>query len=423
MHELTIDSLGFGGDGVGRLGGKVVFVPRAAPGDRVRVRVLRERKGFINAELLEVLEPGAGRRTAPCALADRCGGCPWQHVAERAQGEAKRRIVADALRRVAPDVEVTMHAAPEGLGYRRRTRLALHGDRLGYRAASSRDLIDVARCPALAPALDAALESLRAVLCGRGVVGSLSLLAGRDAAGLERVHASLRVESGAAPRAQALCVGVVAGAVVEQRKRGDRERAGVERLDISLAAAEQSASDAAPLWCSAEAFSQANAAQDAALRALVAEHLSEARPRRLLELHAGIGNLTRLAAAAADEVIAVERSAAACELLRDNCAGLAVEARCDDALAACEALSAEGVAADVVLLDPPRSGCAELCEVIEALAPRYVVYVSCDPMTLARDIARLPRYAVTRVDALDMMPQTYHVETIASLALREARAR
>src|SRR5210317_460096 len=123
--EIAIESLAFGGDGVGRLDGKVVFVPLAAPGDRAEVRVVDQRRSFCRAELVTVREPGPDRRQPACPLFGRCGGCQWQHVSYPGQLAAKRRILADALRRVMPEASGAL-SAPEGgdeLGYRRRVRM------------------------------------------------------------------------------------------------------------------------------------------------------------------------------------------------------------------------------------------------------------------------------------------------------------
>src|SRR5207249_2655201 len=147
---LTLDSLAFGGEAVGRGDdGRVVFVAGGAPGDRVRARVIEDKRSFRRAELVRVLEAGA-RVTPPCPLYDRCGGCPWQHVRLDAQLAAKQAIVARALAKSGADVR-PIAAAPAALGYRTRARMTVGAGAIGFVARRSHDIVDVDRCIALAP--------------------------------------------------------------------------------------------------------------------------------------------------------------------------------------------------------------------------------------------------------------------------------
>jgi len=163
--ELAIERLAAGGDGVGRCGGLAVFVARAAPGDRLRVRVTESHPRFARAEIAAVLEPGPARREPPCPYYGRCGGCSWLHLEESAQREARAAIAREALERIArrsdlPPIEIV--ASPRALGYRARARVAHGGGRLGFRARGSREIVDVERCAVLDPATQAALARLRA---------------------------------------------------------------------------------------------------------------------------------------------------------------------------------------------------------------------------------------------------------------------
>ena len=162
LGELDITALAAGGDGLGRdTGGRVTFVPRTAPGDRVRVRLVKQTASFARAELTDVLAPSPVRVEPPCEyFRAGCGGCQWQHVARAAQLDAKQAIVTNALRNLAGLVVETIADPASALGWRRRARFHVAGGKLGLYAASSRDVIPLAHCPQLEPALDAALRAI-----------------------------------------------------------------------------------------------------------------------------------------------------------------------------------------------------------------------------------------------------------------------
>ncbi len=382
--EIRIDSLAAGGDGVGRdEGGRVVFVPLTAPGDRVRVRIVEGRKRFARAELVEVLEASDDRVDPPCKAFGRCGGCAWQHLAYPAQVSAKGAIVADALRRigrfdVAPSVPTT--ASPEAYGYRVRTRLVQQGTRLGYRMQRSHSICVVDTCPVLDPRLQAVL----------GVDRDPSSPAS-SASGQEWEAA---VGSAGKVRAQRTDV---PGAAVDQR-------VGEDLLRISHGV-----------------FAQANGLLVEPLVQAVHGH---AAPRgrtqvSCVELYSGAGLFTMGLSRRFDQVWAVESHPGAVVDLRFNLeragrSNVRVEEGSVESV-----LPRLGVSGpDLLVLDPPRAGVSpEALQSILALAPHRIVYVSCDPATLARDLARLrdDGYRLVHVEAFDLFPQTPHVESLATL--------
>lgn len=389
--RLTIDSLAFGGDGVGRdAAGRVAFVPGTAPGDEVTAEIVEEKKGFARGELVRVVRPGA-RVEPPCPrFAAGCGGCQWQHVALAAQRAAKEDIVRRALRHVVPAEAIRPIAAPSPpLGWRRRARLRFRRGTLGYLARRSHELVDVDTCPQLEPALDAALAALRAIpLPGAGDVELLLTRRGE-------VHVAVDgPEVRAADLAPLLGRAGIAGIVV----RG--ETFGAAEVDLG--------DGDAPFWAAADGFAQASDAGNDLLRALVREAAGAVAGRRVLELYAGSGNFTRDLAGA--DIVAVEESpAAAARLARNARAGVRVGG----------ADVPEGPF-DVVAVDPPRTGLSPgLAAKLAALAAPTFVYVSCDPPTLARDLAPLVAagYRAVWAQPVDLMPQTFHVEVVAALRL------
>ncbi len=363
--ELRIDSLAFGGEAVGRdSSGRVVFVPGGAPGDLLLVRVVAAKRRFARAELVRVLEPGAARVTPSCALADRCGGCPWMQVSREAQLAAKQEIVRRALQR--SDVQVRQIVAPSPpLGYRVRARWSRSGGAVGYSARRSHEVIDVDRCPALVPELESAL------LAKKG-----DLAEGDSLVGLVAPDGQVRV--------------AVGGAGSD----------GVGDLDLG-----------GGLFGDAASFAQASWSGNERLRALVREAVGPCA--EILELYAGSGNFTRDLLTLAPSGVAVEGEPVAAARLRRLVEPHANwRALSRPVEAALEGL--HGRRFDVVLLDPPRAGAAEIIDELRPLAPR-VVYVSCDPMTLGRDLERLGGKGWAQ--PVDMMPHTSHVEVVCSLDL------
>jgi 23S rRNA (uracil1939-C5)-methyltransferase len=351
MVQLRIDSLAFGGEACGRdENGRVVFVSGGAPGDLVEVRIVDEKRRFARAELLRVVEPGAARIVPACAIADRCGGCPWMHVSREAQLAAKEAIVRRALARL--DVEVRQIVSPTPpLGYRVRARWSRKGDAVGYSARRSHDIVDVTHCPALVPELEAAMLAHKSRVREGGSLVGLAAPDGR------------------------VSVGVPGQSVAE--------------LDVGF-------------FADAHAFTQASWAGNEQLRALVRDAVGDSR--RILELYAGAGNFTR--DFVDREGIAVEGEAAAAARL----ARLLPPAWRALPLPVGRALQQIDGRFDVVVLDPPRAGAAEVMPHIARLTSR-MVYVSCDPMTLARDLAAVGWRGWAQ--PVEMMPQTSHVEVVA----------
>jgi 23S rRNA (uracil1939-C5)-methyltransferase len=378
--ELGVTALAAGGDGLGRdETGRVTFVPRAAPGDRVRVRLVKQSRSFARGELVEVVTASPARVPPPCPhFAAGCGGCQWQHVARAAQLEAKQAIVAGALRGLAGLVVEPIADAAPPYGWRRRARFHVAGGTVGLYAAGSHRVLPIDRCPQLEPALEAAL---RAVSAASPPDGELALVRGH--AGAVAVGVARAWRGAPALVGRAGIVGVIAGDA----------RHGEPVVEVEPG-----------VWCGPWNFAQASAAGNAAVVAAARAALGPG-PGRLLELHAGAGNFTRGFAAEGWDVVASD---------------VAAPARPP---AAFELGSAEAVLArlagpfDAIALDPPRAGAKEALAGIARHAPRAIVYVSCDPATLARDAAVLVAagYRAERAWPVDLMPQTAHVEVVLRL--------
>ncbi len=398
--EIQIDSIAAGGEGVGRDDdGRVTFVSHAAPGDRVRADVVREHRRYARAELTEVTQPSAVRVEPPCPLFANatCGGCQLQHLDAGAQAEAKAAIVAGALRRhVAQGMELRPIQTPVS-PYRWRRRARFHwfrprgakGAIIGFFAPRTHRVTDVERCPQIEDSLEQALAVLRTDLApALGRRGEILAVSGHRG----DVHLSIHGNADAGVVANLVGRGPITGVRLGKQRIGEQ---GVELEPGALGQADD--------------FAQASRDGNVALVRAVTGAASPVSGSRVLELYAGTGNFTRALASAGAEVVAVERARPP-ELIPPG-----VDWRRLPAERALADLVGTGHAFDLAVLDPPRTGAREVVPALLELAPARILYVSCDPATLARDLDALAEggYEPTWARPMDLMPQTAHVEIVA----------
>lgn len=403
--EGVVRALAHGGDGVVDTDEGVVFVAGAWVGETIRFGRGHRRRGVARGRLLAVLEPSAHRRDVPCAVADACGGCAWMMVDEAAQRDAKRAHLQEVLARGGFEVEVPIeHAEP--LAYRRRAKLAFDRGRAGYRAgadAAKGGVVDAPTCLVLHPALQEGYMAFRAellpALVGKGALslsrrdaGAVVVVTADQEQDAEAYAAAARLSETAGVEGVALRVGDLAPArwgVPEERTPGV---------------------DGAPLVGTLGGFSQAHDSLNERLALAVAD--AAAGAENALELYAGHGNLTVAIAPRVRSLVAVEQDREAAEAMRQNVGARAVDVRvvCEDAVSYPEGRY------DTVILDPPRGGAREPLERL-GRGPRRIVYVSCHPATLGRDIGDLATrgFSVTSARGFDLFPQTPHVEALVVL--------
>lgn len=434
--SVRIETWAAGGRGLARVGGRVWMIDGAVPDDVVRARIRRDHGRWVEGEVVSIAEPSTSRRAPPCAIQAICGGCPMMPVEERLQRAAKRRIVQDALERIgrleAIDVEACV-ASPRAVGYRNKLELTLGLDAtgrrvLGYHVAGHPGrIVDVPRCPIGDPALDAALGAVRGALLEGEATSDPALANPREPVrAVLRVSASsgeilvaLRTAPGPFPSAARLAHGIageltrLAGVVRIHAVPGRRGGARVETLwgRPSIEEAVLGTTFRVP----AGAFLQVNAEAFALLGAHVIEGCGGAGTA--LELYGGIGATGIALAAGGTRVTVVEADAEAVACGREAAerAGRPVRFVAGDVL---RHLRGERAAPDLVLVDPPRAGLGPgVAGELVRLAAKHLVYVSCDPATLARDLRLLAAggYAVDRVVPFDLFPQTAHVEAVAWL--------
>ena len=399
------------------------FVPGALPGELVEVEPERRKARWARGRLRRVLEPAPDRAAPPEALQDQCGGCDWQHVAADRQAEHKRQIVAGELRALVPDpalVRLDPTAGP-ALGYRRRARMHYEKQasgpegsgaevlRLGFFARGSHEILDAHRCPVLRPELQHAFDRVRGLapyLPRQGQVLGLS-----DGQHAVLALPGVRPEEDVLAAAHALLDERLVGIVL----RGGRRSVAVGEHELRLDAGD----GLPPMGAHPFVFTQANATVNRALVRHVAR-VARADGRRVLELHAGAGNLTRALARTAQRVWPLDDDREAKGLLRAmaEAESLPVNAKHGSAEGLVASLHERGVRYDVVVIDPPRAGLGEAAaRQLATVVGERLVYVSCDPATLARDLKVLVAGGLRIVDVtvFDMMPMTAEVEVVATL--------
>jgi tRNA/tmRNA/rRNA uracil-C5-methylase (TrmA/RlmC/RlmD family) len=403
---VSIRAIANGGDGVGTLeDGRTVFVPRTAVGDTVRLRDLKRGKSFARAHGAEIVTPGPGRVTPPCPHydGDRCGSCQLMHLDGPTQRAAKARIVGDALRRIGKlelaDPEVI--AAPHELGYRAKVTFTWDGARLGYhRLGQAEQRFSVRRCLLAEPALQSLHEALRRALEHLPSRGARVTLRS-DATGAR--HVIVRTEDGPA---------WTGGAALHDElvKRGEAE---IIWWHPTGGAPRAVAGSDNP-W-PATVFEQVHPAMGRMVREAAIEAAGEVAGRHAWDLYAGIGDTTRALVARGATVDSVESDRRAVALAEQL--GPAGPARL---AAMVEQAVITLRAPDVIVTNPPREGmAAEACAILADSAATRLVYVACDPATLARDLHRMAHaWQLAAVQAFDQFPQTAHVECVATLERR-----
>lgn len=370
-----------------RIDGRVVFAPFTLPGEVVQIE---SKEGEMHASLAAVVKPAPERVAPPCPLFTRCGGCHYQHAPYDFQVARKVEILREQLRRVgkiAWEGEISTICGPE-LGYRNRAQFHLENGKIGYLAAGSHDLVPLdGDCPIASPRLNQALAEMRARMSDRrfpNFVHSIELFT-------DETNVQVNVIETDRPVAQIFyqwCESTLA-------------------LDYATAHG--------IFRVSPRSFFQVNRFL---IDQLVEAAVGHASGGTALDLYAGVGLFALPLARKFNKVTAVEAGATAARDMEFNAKAAflrvrAVQARVEDHL---ERMSD---APDFVVADPPRAGLARaVTGHLERLKPGKLTIVSCDPSTLARDLASLPSYVIEKITLVDLFPQTYHMETVVQLTRR-----
>jgi 23S rRNA (uracil1939-C5)-methyltransferase len=419
---LDIERLAHDGRGIAHCDGRTWFVSGALPQERVEARVLAARSKLVEARVERVLQAAGLRRQPACTVAGRCGGCSLQHLPHAEQVALKQRNLAEQLQRIAgiqPDEWAAPLSGPE-YGYRRRTRIAVRWDAkrkqldVGFRAAASQEIIAVQECPVLVEPLQQILRDLPAALQGLARperIGHVELFSGTCNVLLLRHTAAMAEADVEALRA--FC----SVRQVQLWWQGEGEPQADQANQANLAPGYALPDFGLELQWQPGDFVQVNAAINQQMISQALDWLAPQPDERVLDLFCGLGNFALPLAQRSREVLAVEAVPAMLERARANAQnhGLHnlhfVQADLGQPLPPGPRFA--GFAA--ALLDPPRDGALALVQQMGELSLQRLVYVSCNPATLARDAAELVRqgYRLSRAGILDMFPQTAHVEAMA----------
>jgi len=391
VHEVTIEKIVYGGDGLARIGTQAVFIPYTAVGDRLLARITGIERNFARAAIERMIEESSDRRTPPCESFGVCGGCQLQHLTFDAQLRAKESFIRESLRRLGGidwEGEIEIRSGEE-FGYRSRAEIKVGRDdegrtHLGYFRAGTREICDVVKCLILLPA------------------------ANRE---LQRLHENPSQIPGDATRVY-LTVGD--DAVIVTPANGENGR----MADIDALGTAGQQIDGILYNFGVRSFFQGNRLL---VEDLVRVAIGGASGGTAIDLYAGVGLFSLQLARSFEQVIAIEGNRTAAAHGQENArinsiANVRYEPISVEAWLKYKSSDVDNP--DFVLLDPPRAGAGPVViERLVAMNPKAITYVSCDPATLARDLKMLRQYGyvIESITGVDMFPQTFHVETVVTL--------
>ena len=443
--EVPIHGIGHDGEGVGRYEGLTIFVPGGAPGDRLVARIGEVKKNYARGTLVRVVEPSPHRVVPPCPVVGECGGCQLQHIAYPAQLELKRQQVVDAITRVGKLEGVTVHPT---LGmdqpwlYRNKAQFPMgyvSGKVVaGFFAPGTHRIIDIETCEIQHPLGNQIMAEVKALARIYGVriyderthSGVLRHVVARIGRGTGEAMAVLVTNGREFPFGEEIAQGLmeripsVVGVVqninpIQTNVILGRENRLLAGRDFITDYIGEYKFNISPV-----SFFQVNPAQTEVLYGKALEYAALTGRETVLDIYCGIGTISLFLAKRARRVVGIEWVREAVADARENAERNGVvntEFIAGDAAVEMPRLAEEGTRADVIVLDPPRKGCDEpVLEAIARVRPERIVYVSCNPASLARDLGRLQAlgYRTLEVQPVDMFPHTAHVEC-CSLLVRE----
>lgn len=424
IDNLLIESLAYGGNGLGHYKGKVVFVPYTAPGDRVQCRVVRQKKRYVEARAERLIAPSEYRRPAVCPVFGQCGGCQWQHLSYEDQCAWKERIFQDFLvRKVGMDPAGIRPMVPSAKewGYRSRVQFKClntpEGFQVGFYRRGSHYVIPVEHCPVIHPSLNQAKEQLRSWIGNTrwaGTVPQIDLAVDDQERVRCVVHCLAQDVERFVDHLKALAASSDMAVFVQTgRKNSLRHVCGSLELIIEVD------TPRLRLGYGPGGFAQINLAQNRAMVREVIRALVSDPPTRVLDLFCGMGNFSLPVARLAQEVIGVEAYQQSIEMARlnarlngmDNVRFFTRESY------GAATIYSQNEPVDLVILDPPRSGAYDVARELVSVRPGRLLYISCDPPTLVRDLQPLVNngYQPVWSRPFDLFPHTHHTESITML--------
>ena len=435
---LTIEKIIFGGLGLGHLAdGKVALVAQVLPGEKVLIQPTREKKHFLEARLLDILLPSPDRVTPPCPFFSHCGGCDFQHILSEKQPILKDLVLRELVQRQLPlkagqsDIFMLPLSSPLFFHYRQRIRLQVADGEVGFYRFHSHKIQKVDACLLARPELNTVLAHL---LANDDFVQLAELLQSIElllSLGEGRVVILLHMMRKIRPRDKKRIERVVASSLLVKAIIVFVSGHGISGVffgeqgnSSSLLHFPHTLPDGTVLSMKLEAggFSQVNQEQNENLIALVLDWADIVSESRVLDLFCGMGNFSLPLARKVKQLVGMDLQRAAIRSAGQNAETNGLKncrfMKCAAGEGARD-LVKNGETFDLVLLDPPRQGCADVISFLSGLQASQVIYISCDPATLCRDLVLLEGegYSIEKIKMVDMFPQTHHMETIVSLKM------
>lgn len=372
-HIVFIEKLIVGGDGLARIQFQdkslVVFIPLTAPSEKVKIKIIRVEKNHLIGEAIEIIEPSASRRAAPCKYFNNCGGCSWQHITETEQIHQKEQILSDLLRKFIPETQFELLptvVSEKSFGYRNRIQLKQLDTALGYFKKSSHEIVEITDCLITLPEISEQIAKIKTLL--------------RPTKELKKFE--LRIN---------------------HLNKFEYYQIGNDGEGLS--------------------FSQVNNEVNDKLIVEVARLVKQQGPKFLTELYAGAGNFTfpLLTELPQLNIESVELNSKLTAFSTKKLTQLTLQKKLFAFTSDCESfVERRQLSQEFVLLDPPRSGCSDtVLNKIITTNPQNILYISCHPVFLARDLKKIitahPEYKILHLQIFDMFPQTDHFETVVLL--------
>jgi 23S rRNA (uracil1939-C5)-methyltransferase len=419
--RIPVESVAFKGYGVARIDGKVVFVPYTMTGDEAWVEITEEKKRYSMARLIQIIEPSPGRVNPPCPYFGTCGGCQWQHIDYSIQGELKKEILGETLKRLGKLNEIppiSVVPSPKPYDYRVRVQLKVKGKKMGYYHEKSHQIVDVAHCPISHPLVNQIIEELREDLDALVRMEEIEInVSPEERSGVLLFHAHSYDQRAEYFMEELLRSQAILRGIAITQKDGFRFF-GDPALNFTIPLSKERDKRELKLRISPGSFSQVNPEQNQRIVQTVLQFSKVDQEDRVIDLYAGAGNLTLSLAMEAREVLGIEENRMAFEDAQFNAErngiknGHFIRARAEEVLSDWKRETPH-----LIVLDPPRTGCKTILDQVVRLKPKKIVYVSCEPTTFARDLGLFSErgYSLQRLSLIDMFPQTYHMETVGLL--------
>jgi 23S rRNA (uracil1939-C5)-methyltransferase len=406
--------MAFKGYGVSRIDGKVVFIPYSVIGDEVWAEIVEEKKNYAIGKLVEILAPSSWRTEPSCPYFGRCGGCQWQHIDYAQQVELKKEILKDILMRLGKLKEIptiTIFPSPDPYNYRTRVQLKVKGEKLGYYQERSHQLVDIDRCPIAHPLVNEIIPLLRKEQFLISSTEEIEINVSPEEEKGVLIFYFLKPSQGwETSIRQFLKTRPIVKGITTLRER-QTASLGKPHLNFTLPLNLR-------LRTSPGSFFQVNLKQNERLIKKVLEFSGGQRNESTLDLYSGVGNFTLPLATVTQEGWGIEENAVAVKDARFNAQFNGIEnarfvrGKVEDVLKKWKRENP-----DLIILDPPRTGCKGVVDQVAGLKPKRIVYVSCEPTIFARDLRLFSDrgYFLRELALIDMFPQTYHMEVVGLL--------